>query len=305
MSTEDASVRFADLDLWPTREAVQAMLEGQLAAAAAVQSQAARIAKAAEEAATRLKGPDGRLIYVGAGTSGRLAAIDGVELGPTFDWGGERVATLLAGGPAALLSSIEGAEDDASAGEAEMRALAPRSRDVVVGVAASGRTPYTLAAVRAAEAAGALTIGFANNEGTPLLQAVAHPILLDTGAEIVAGSTRMKAGTAQKIALNTFSTAVMVRLGRVHAGMMINMRLTNRKLQGRAVEMVCAIAHVERSIAENALEQAGGDTKLAALIALGETPEQGAASLQAVGGDLRAAIQRSKSDRQRDLGSPL
>jgi len=305
LSTEDASVRFADLDLWPTREAVQAMLEGQLAAAAAVQSQAARIAKAAEDAATRLTGPDGRLIYVGAGTSGRLAAIDGVELGPTFDWGGERVATLLAGGPAALLSSIEGAEDDASAGEAEMRALAPRSRDVVVGVAASGRTPYTLAAVRAAEAAGALTIGFANNEGTPLLQAVAHPILLDTGAEIVAGSTRMKAGTAQKIALNTFSTAVMVRLGRVHAGMMINMRLTNRKLQGRAVEIILAIAHVEKSVAEDALEQAGGDIKLAALVALGQTPEQGAASLQAVGGDLRAAIQRSKSDRQRDLGSPL
>ncbi len=295
LSTEDVSSRFADLDLWPTHEAVRAMLEGQLAAAAAVQSQADRIAKAAEEAAVRLKGPNGRLIYVGAGTSGRLAAMDGVELGPTFDWGEERLATLLAGGRDAMLASIEGAEDDISAGEAEMRGLDPTSSDVVVGVAASGRTPYTVAALRTAEAAGALTIGFANNEGTPLLEAVAHPIFLDTGAEIVAGSTRMKAGTAQKIALNAFSTAVMLRLGRVHAGLMVSMRLTNRKLQGRAVEMICTIAHVDRRIAEDALEQAGGDIKLAALIALGETPEQAGASLPAAGGDLRAAIERSKS----------
>jgi N-acetylmuramic acid 6-phosphate etherase len=305
MPTEDVSPRFADIDRWSTHEAVQAMLEGQLAAAAAVQTQAELIADASEAAAARLKGPNGRLIYVGAGTSGRIAAMDGVELSPTFDWGGERLAYLLAGGRGALLSSIEGAEDDASAGEAEMRGLAPTSSDVVVGVAASGRTPYTVAAIRTAEAAGALTIGFANNAGTPLLQAVAHPILLDTGAEIVAGSTRMKAGTAQKIALNTFSTAVMVRLGRVYAGFMINMRLTNRKLQGRALEMICAVARVEKSIAEDALERAGGDIKLAALIASGETPEQGAVSLQAVGGDLRAAIQRSKSDQQRDLGPLL
>jgi N-acetylmuramic acid 6-phosphate etherase len=298
LSTEDISARFADLDLWATHEAVQAMLEGQLAAAAAVQSQAERIARAAEDAAARLKGPNGRLIYVGAGTSGRIAAMDGVELGPTFDWGGEQVAYLLAGGRGALLSSVEGAEDDAPAGEAEMHGLAPTSSDVVVGVAASGRTPYTVAACRTAGAAGALTVGFANNVGTALLEAVAHPILLDTGAEIVAGSTRMKAGTAQKIALNTFSTAVMVRVGRVYGGYMIDMRLTNRKLQGRALEMVRAIAHVEKSTAEDALEQAGGDIKLAALIALGASPEQGAAWLQAVGGDLRAAMERSKSGRQ-------
>jgi len=298
LSTEDVSARFADLDLWTTREAVQAMLEGQLAAAAAVQSQAEQIARAAEAAAARLESLHGRLIYVGAGTSGRVAAMDGVELSPTFNWGGERVAYLLAGGPGAMLSSIEGAEDDASAGAAEMHALAPTSGDVVVGVAASGRTPYTVAACRTADAAGALTVGFANNEGTALLEAVAHPILLDSGAEIVAGSTRMKAGTAQKIALNTFSTAVMIRLGRVHGGFMINMRLTNRKLQGRGLEMVHAVARVEKSIAEDALEQAGGDLKLAVLIALGATPEQGAASLQAAGDNLRSAMERWKSDRQ-------
>src|SRR5437868_1322741 len=158
LSTEDVSSRFADLDLWPTQDVVRAMLEGQLAAAAAVQSQAGLIARAAEEAAVRLNAPEGRLIYVGAGTSGRIAAMDGVELGPTFDWGGERVAYLLAGGRDALLSSVEGAEDDAPAGEAEIRALAPMPSDVVVGVAASGRTPYTIAALRTAGAAGALTI---------------------------------------------------------------------------------------------------------------------------------------------------
>jgi N-acetylmuramic acid 6-phosphate etherase len=304
LSTEDVSSRFADLDLWPTHKVVQEMLEGQLAAAAAVQSQAELIAKAAEDAAARLKGPNGRIIYVGAGTSGRIAVMDGVELGPTFDWGDGHVAYLLAGGRDALLSSIEGAEDDASAGEAEMRSLAPTSKDVVVGVAASGRTSYTVAAVRTAGAAGALTIGFASNARTPLLQCVAHPILLDTGAEIIAGSTRMKAGTAQKIALNTFSTAVMVRLGRVYAGLMINMRLTNRKLQGRALEMICAITHVERSVAEGALERASGDIKLAVLIALGESLERSAASLDAVGGNLRAAIERTKFNEQRVRGSP-
>lgn len=298
MSTEDVRSRFADLDLWPTHKLVQEMLEEQLVAAAAVQSQAELIAKAAEDAAGRLSDPNGRLIYVGAGTSGRIAVMDGVELGPTFDWDDERLAYLLAGGRDALLSSIEGAEDDGLVGEEEMRRLAPTSNDVVVGVAASGRTPYTVAAVRMAEAAGALTIGFASNAGTALLQSVAHPIFLNTGAEVIAGSTRMKAGTAQKIALNTFSTAVMVRLGRVYAGLMINMRLANQKLQIRALEMIRGVTHVERSIAEDALDRAGGDIKLAMLIALGETPEQSAASLHAVGGNLRAAIERSKSDKK-------
>ncbi|HKY81896.1 MAG TPA: N-acetylmuramic acid 6-phosphate etherase [Sphingobium sp.] len=292
MSTESISERFADLDLWPTRDAVSAMLEEHLAAAAVVQAQAEAIARAAEDAAGRLSDPDGRLIYVGAGTSGRLAAVDGVELGPTFDWRDQRLAYLLAGGRDALLASVEGAEDDAAAAEAAMRDLAPTPGDVVIGVAASGRTPYTIAAVRAAAAAGALTIGLASNAETPLLETVAHPILLDTGAEIVAGSTRMKAGTAQKIALNTLSTAVMLRLGRVYKGLMINMRLTNRKLQGRALEMICDIAHVNTSAAEDALERADGDIKLAALIALGGTPQQGAASLEAAGGNLRTAIER-------------
>jgi N-acetylmuramic acid 6-phosphate etherase len=294
LPTEDISDRYADLDLRPTSDAVHAMLEGQLAAVAAVQSQAARIAEAADQAAERLRGPEGRLIYVGAGTSGRIAVQDGVELAPTFDW--DRVEYLLAGGWEALRSSVEGAEDDAQAAEAAMRALAPTSADVVIGVAASGRTAYTVAAVRVAAEAGALTIGIASNAGTPLLEGVDHPILLDTGAEVVAGSTRMKAGTAQKIALNVFSTAVMVRLGRVHAGLMISMRVSNRKLHERAVAIVSRAARVERAVAVQALELAGKDMKLAVLIALGKTTEEGTALLRAAGGNLRKAIVKRGMD---------
>lgn len=266
------------------------MFEGQLVAAAVVQSQLAAIARAADGAAERLSDPAGRLVYVGAGTSGRIAVQDGVELGPTFGWPGERVLFHLAGGTGALMSSVEGAEDDAVAGKQAMRDSVPTSADVVVGVAASGTTPYTVAAVRAGAAAGALTIGIAGNRETPLLRSAAHPILLETGAEAIAGSTRMKAGTAQKIALNLFSTAVMLRLGRVYGGLMVSMRVTNAKLSSRAIQMIRDISGVDRQTAEAAFEKAGGEVKLAALIARGVTPEQGSALLSAAGGNLRIAL---------------
>jgi N-acetylmuramic acid 6-phosphate etherase len=294
LSTEAISSRFADLDIRPTQEAVRVMLEEQVAAADAVRSQAVVIAKAADEAAVRLRDPNGRLIYVGAGSSGRLAVLDGVELGPTFNWGEDRLAYLLAGGREAMLASVEGAEDDTAAAEAAMRDLAPTSSDVVVAVAASGRTSYTLAAVRMAARAGALTVGIASNAGTPLLEAVVHPILVDTASEVVAGSTRMKAGTAQKIALNTFSTAVMIRLGRVYKGLMIDMRVTNRKLAGRAIQIVCEAAEVDKATAEAALRQASDNIKLAVLIAMGETPELGASMLRKADGNLRTAIESSR-----------
>lgn len=291
MATEKISARYADLDLWPTRDAVLAMAEGQLAAAAAVQMRAGEIAAAADAAAERLRDPSGRLIYAGAGTAGRVAVQDGVELGPTYSWGEERLVYALAGGMGALLSSAEGAEDDAAAGEEVIRRASPTSSDVVIGVAASGRTPYTVAAVRTGGASGALTISLANNGGTPLLEAAAHPILLDTGPEIVAGSTRMKAGTAQKIALNLFSTAVMLRLGRVYKGLMVDMRASNDKLRNRAAEMVCEISGVERSTAEAALARTEGDIKLAALVALGAEPEQAVAALNEANHNLRVAIE--------------
>ena len=295
LPTEEFSPRFADLDLWPTADAVQAMLDGQLEAAAAVQSQASAIASAAEAAAARLGDLGGRLIYVGAGTSGRLAVQDGVELGPTFGWDKARTVYLIAGGQEALMSSVEGAEDDAAAGERAMRETAPAACDVVIGVAASGSTPYTLAAIRAAREAGALTIGMANNSGAPLLQVAGHPILLDTGAEVLAGSTRMKAGTAQKIALNAFSTAVMLRLGRVYEGRMVGMRVSNAKLRRRAVDMIVEIARVEHAAASAALEAADGDIPIAVLIALGHAPERAVIALAAAGGNLRAALGQLQS----------
>lgn len=290
MSTELISQRYAGLDLWPTPDAVQAMLEGQLAAAAAVQSQAQAIADAAEAAADRLRSDTGRLVYIGAGTSGRLAVQDGVELGPTYDWPEERTLYLLAGGLDAMLTGVEGAEDDEAAAENEIRRAALTASDVAIGVAASGRTPYTLAALRAARAAGALTIGIASNAGTPILDVAEHPILIETGPEIVAGSTRMKAGTAQKIALNLLSTAIMLRLGRIHDGLMVDMRLSNRKLRARAAGMVAQITGSDPAAAEVALERSGGRIKPASLIALGAAPDQARQLLDRAGGNLRDAL---------------
>ncbi|HEU4967999.1 N-acetylmuramic acid 6-phosphate etherase [Sphingomonas sp.] len=283
MSTETISPRYADLDLWPTRDAVAAMLEGQLAAAAAVQAASDAIAAAADAAALRLR-ENGRLIYAGAGTSGRLAVLDGVELGPTYDW--ERTVYALAGGMGALLESVEGAEDDAAAGEAAIREAGATPADVVIGVAASGRTPFTLGAVRAAGAAGALTIGLASNAGSPLLAASDHPIALLTGPEVVAGSTRMKAGTAQKIALNTLSTAIMLRLGRIHAGLMVDMRLSNAKLQARAATIVARISGSDLPTAQAALAASAGSIKRAVLIALGIDER----AIEKTEGNLREAL---------------
>jgi N-acetylmuramic acid 6-phosphate etherase len=294
LSTEAMDPQYSDLDLRTTSEAVLAMAEGQVTAAEIVRSQSQAIAAAAEAAAARLREGRGRLIYVGAGTSGRIAVQDGVELVPTFGWENERLVYLIAGGMGALLASVEGAEDDAADGEETIRRASLSPGDVAVGVAASGRTAFTVAAIRAAAASGALTVGLANNAETPLLEAAAHPILLDTGAEIVAGSTRMKAGTAQKIALNLFSTALMLRLERVHAGLMVGMRVSNRKLRARAAAIVVRIAGVEAEAAEAALDQAGGDIKLAALIALGSDPARGAAALREAGDNLRTAIELSK-----------
>jgi N-acetylmuramic acid 6-phosphate etherase len=285
VSTERISPRYADLDLWPTSEAVAAMLEGQLAAAAAVQAAADAIAEAADAAADRLR-QNGRLIYCGAGTSGRLAVLDGVELGPTYDW--DRTVYALAGGMGALLESVEGAEDDAAAGETAIRQADVMPADVVIGVAASGRTPFTIGAIRTAASAGALTIGVASNAGTPLLEASDHAILLRTGPEVIAGSTRMKAGTAQKIALNILSSAIMMRLGRVHAGLMVDMRLSNAKLRARAATIVSKIAETDLATAEAALDRSRGSIKRAVLIARGI--DEGA--IEETGGNLREALRR-------------
>lgn len=290
MSTEAIDPRYVDIDLWPTNLAVEAMLEGQIAAVAAIQSQTAAIARAAEAAAARL-GRTGRLVYVGAGTSGRIAVQDGVELFPTYNWPNERLLFLMAGGLSALTEAAEGAEDDAEAGRAEVLETGIGAQDVVIGVAASGRTPYTLAAITAARNAGALTIGIANNPGAALLDIAEHGLLADTGTEIVAGSTRMKAGTAQKAILNIFSTAIMLRLGLIHRGLMVNMRVSNDKLRLRGQGMVRDIAEVDMETAARALDLANLEIKNAVLIALGADVKEAEALLDTHNHNLREAMQ--------------
>lgn len=287
MSTEAADPRFLDIDGWSATAAAEAILAAQRAAVATLAADA--IAAAADAAAARLRG-GGRIAYAGAGTSGRLAVQDGVELTPTYDWPEVRLVFFLAGGPQAMMRGVEGAEDDARAAQAAVAAAGIGPRDVLVAVAASGRTPYTLAAVAAARAAGALTIAIANDPAAPLLAAADHAIPADTGAEVVAGSTRMAAGTAQKAALTTWSTVTMLRLGRVHRGRMVDLRVTNAKLRRRAVAMVAELAGVAPDSAAAALAASADRVKPAVLVARGWTPEAAAARLAAVGGDLRRAL---------------
>lgn len=289
-STESVDARFAEIDSWPTATAIEAMAEGQLAAAAAVCGQIDAIARSADAAADRLGGA-GRLVFVGAGTSGRIAVQDGVELGPTFGWPAHRLVFLLAGGLAALAAGVEGAEDDTDAARASIGEQRIGGNDVVVGVAASGRTPFTLAALQAARAAGALTIALANNRDAPLLEAAEFGILVETGSEIIGGSTRMKAGTAQKIALNLLTTAIMLRLGRVYRGRMVDMVVSNAKLRERAKTMVMEFADVTAEEAANALEGAGDQIRRAVLIAKGCSRTEADNCLEQAGGRLRRALE--------------
>jgi N-acetylmuramic acid 6-phosphate etherase len=288
MDTEDRLEQWRDADTWPAERSLAAMLDSQMAALGAVRAALPVLARAAEAAAERL-GRGGRLVYAGAGASGRLAVQDGVELHPTFGWPRERLHYLIAGGEQALVRSIEGAEDDAAAALAAIERLALGDPDVVVAVAASGRTTFTCAVQRSARAAGALTIGIANNPGTPLLDEAEIPVLLATGPEFLAGSTRMTAGTAQKIALNLFSTQTMIALGRVYQGCMVDVVPTNAKLVARAKGIVEALTGCSPAEAAALWERAGGDVKLAVLLADGLGLEQAKARLQAAGGNLRRA----------------
>jgi len=292
MRTEQISLRYLELDSWPTDEMLVAMYEGQLAAAAAVRSALSAIAAAVEDAVPALQ-RGGRLVYAGAGTSGRIGVQDGTELPPTFDWPADRLVFAMAGGFDALLRSAEDAEDNEAAGLQAMADAKIGPNDVVIGVAASGTTPFTVGALRASTAAGAVTIAVANNPGAPLFDVARHRILAETGNEVIAGSTRMKAGTAQKIVLNLFSTAVMMKMGRVYRGLMVDMRARNAKLRQRAETIVSEIARCPERDAARYLEQAGGDVKTAVLLGLGLNRNQAAQLLERHGGNLRAAISAS------------
>ena len=300
METEEVDPRFADLDGWSLASAMEAMWEGQLAAVAAIGHALPAITAATELAKDALR-DRGRIVYVGAGTSGRVAVQDGAELTPTFAWPRERVYFIVAGGDSALAASIEGAEDDIEDAIRQIDAARLTPQDVLIAVSASGTTPFTVAALERAEGSGAVTIGVANNAGTALLTSAKCPILIETGRELIAGSTRMKAGTAQKVVLNLISSGIMLRLGRVYCGMMVNMQATNAKLKRRAEAMVAQIARCDQAQAACVLDQADGDIKTAVLLALGSDKAEAETILKRYDGNLRRVFAELSNESFRQL----
>jgi N-acetylmuramic acid 6-phosphate etherase len=291
MHTEDFDARYQDLDTRSNDEIIALIVEAQVGGLAATRNAGGAIAGAAAALAARLRETTtGRLIYAGAGTSGRLGVLDGAELIPTFGWPAQRVGFLIAGGRDALVQPIEGAEDDADNGIAEADALALGPADALVAISASGTTPYTVAVCEAARTAGALTIAIANNAPCPLLSAADHAIAVQSGAEPIGGSTRMTAGTAQKVTLNLLSTLTMIRLNRTYGGYMVDVLVTNDKLRQRAVRMVGEIAGVDANAAHAALQTAGDNTKLAILVAKGVALAEAQTLLARHDGNLRQAL---------------
>jgi N-acetylmuramic acid 6-phosphate etherase len=255
-----------------------------------VQAASAPIAEAIDRGAERLA-RGGRLIYLGAGTSGRIATQDAAELPPTFNWPYERAITLMAGGRDAVFQAAEGAEDSEQLAVDALTGIGLGPDDVVIALAASGRTPYAIAGLVHARSMGALTIGIFNNRGGRLGEVADVSILLETGIEVLSGSTRMKAGTAQKAALNCISTGVMIRLGFVYRGLMVEMRPTNVKLQDRAIKMVATLTDADYDIAKAALDTAGGSIKLATtMLALGLDRDAAQERLDAAAGNLRSTL---------------
>lgn len=293
LNTETPSARHPDLDQYATEDLVRAFTEDQVHAAQVVHAAAAQIARAVEAAAPRIAA-GGRLIYAGAGTSGRLGLLDSVELWPTFTWPKDRAVALLAGGRQALFEAVEGAEDNHDQGAADFRATNPTKNDVLIGLAASGATPYVLGALEAGLASGALTIGAANNPNSPVVAAAEIGITLDTGSETISGSTRLKAGTAQKIFLNTLSSAIMVRLHKVYGNLMVDVMPTNAKLYRRAIALTVRATGATDAEAKNNLEQCGYKVKTAIVALRLKTDVASAqAALDAVAGDTRRAIAKA------------
>jgi len=297
METETVSQRYSGLDAWEPSEILDALIEGQLAAVAAVRGARSAMEDAAIAIEARLRSGNGRLIYAGAGTSGRLAVQDGAELMPTFSWPRDRLILLLAGGEAAMVRAVEGAEDEIE----EAARLAEHHRigdkDVLIAVAASGTTPFTLACLREGNDRGALTVGIANNRDTPILGEADHPVWLDTGAEPIAGSTRMKAGTAQRIALTLLSTLVMIRLGHVYEGLMVDLQAVNAKLIKRSEGILTQLTGRSREAVHDALARTRGNVKAALLVLEGCDPGEAAQLLDRAGGHLRAAKDLARSQR--------
>jgi N-acetylmuramic acid 6-phosphate etherase len=287
-STEALLEASRELDLLSTEEQLRLMNEADGEIAGLVRTQIPRIAAAVQAISARLES-GGHLIYTGAGSSGRLGVLDAAECPPTFGVPPELVRGVIAGGAAALTTAIEGAEDDPAAGAADLGGITPQ--DCVVGIAASGQTPYVLGALRHARALGALTAAIVCVPDSPIARAVDHPIEVPTGAEVLAGSTRLRAGTATKMVLNMLSTAVMIRLGHVYGNLMVNLQPTNAKLLERARRIVAQLTGVSPTRAAELLEASGRNVRTAVIMEKKGLPRAAAEQwLAAHRGRLRSAL---------------
>jgi N-acetylmuramic acid 6-phosphate etherase len=265
LATEARNPRTTELDALSTLDLVTAMNDEDRTVADAVQRELPRIAAAVDAIAARMhKG--GRLFYVGAGTSGRLGVLDAVECPPTFSATTEQVQGLIAGGAGAFLQAVEGAEDSTTLGPADLQARGLGSKDVVVGIAASGRTPYVLGALAYAKSVGALAVAVVCNAGSPVAAAAELPIEVVTGPEVLTGSTRLKAGTATKLVLNMLSTGAFVRLNKVYGNLMVDVQTTNAKLKARAVRIVAEAVACNETLAQQLLDQCDGEVKAAIVV---------------------------------------
>ncbi|MFB3918209.1 MAG: N-acetylmuramic acid 6-phosphate etherase [Terriglobales bacterium] len=294
LRTEAANAAAAELDCKSALEIARVIHAEDRKVPAAVEPALPQIARAIECIASALRN-GGRLIYVGAGTSGRIAALDATECPPTFDTDPKMVQFVMAGGPSALGKAAEIEEDSRGLGQRDMRRKKPSAKDVVVGITASGRTPYTLAALEYARSRGATVIVVTCNTGSPVEKLADILIVVEVGPEVVAGSTRMKAGTAQKLVLNMLSTGAMMRLGYVYGNLMVNLHLQNKKLEERGLSILELAAGVDRPTAQRALRAAGNSVP-AALVMLktGCTRAQAQRRLKAAGGNVRQAIENGK-----------
>ncbi len=291
LETERVDARYASIDRASVAELASLMNEADATVPAAVRAALPQIVPAIEAVAERMR-DGGRLLYVGAGTPGRLGVLDASECPPTFSTPPDLVRGLIAGGEPAMFAAQEGVEDDADAGRDAITTERVGPADSVVGITASGRTPYVLAAIEEARRRGALTVGLACNAGTALSAAAEYGIEVVVGPEVIAGSTRLKAGTAQKLVLNMFSTIVMVQLGKTYGNLMVDMEATNAKLRERAIRMVSAVTGASRERAEEALEASGTRVKLAILrLERGFDAAEASAQLAAAGGRLRDVLE--------------
>ncbi len=291
MNTEKRSKKYSNLDLWDNKEVLETILESQLNAICSIKQLISDIDSAVTKATTLLE-HGGRLIFAGAGTSGRLAAQESAELYPTYAWPKNKTHYLIAGGDKALSQSVENAEDSIEKGEHDCIKIKPTSKDVVICVAASGRTPYTLGVLRTANQAGALTIGISSLEHAPILNEAKIKLFTNTGSEVIAGSTRMKAGTAQKVILNMITTALMIKLNRTYDGYMVDVVASNEKLQHRAIHIISEICLADSEAAKQALLTCHGNVKLACVYLKCQSKELAEEILSKTSGNLRKSLEK-------------